>query len=439
MKKRILPRAGILLLILLLLALGAAAQADNPTIGFASMGDGWPIVSTSMLDVLQAYDYINSDERAALDGVQDLHGEKINFFWALADSDAADASIAIDAAFDREPDLLVVVSSIMAQMALTATQDMDEPPIILFSMPLPYELGMAEARCVKAAHITGTNMVQDFDTVFDTLMIQFPALGSVGILYAPGDLVSEEGARLAVAAAIARGIEAAESPVNELSALPLATDGLISKGVELIIVPVSLTLGPGYGVVTQAAAEADLPVVVSAQMGVLSGPTFGIGQERSVLQGTDTGRILASWLNGDLDVAATGINHIVDVGIALNMDSAAMVNLEFNEELIAMADGIVVDGSWEVSLDQIREVMPQFTAFSDEMMLALLDTMNLPGITVVEGRVRVPLEMVMGTSQTAVSRTYEHDPVADAAFIESLQCTDDMIAEQQAALDAAGG
>ena len=219
----------------------------------------------------------------------------------------------------------------------------------------------------------------------------------------------------------------------------MATDGLISKGVELIIVPVSLTLDPGYGIVTQAAAEADLPVVVSAQMGVLSGPTFGIGQERSVLQGTDTGRILAAWLNGDLNIAATGINHIVDVGIALNMDSAAMVNLEFNEELIAMADGIVVDGSWEVGLDQIREVMPQFTAFSDEMMLALLDTMNLPGITVVEGRVRVPVAMVMGTSQAAVSGTYEHDPEGDAAFIASLQCTDEMIAEQQAALDAAGG
>ena len=116
-----------------------------------------------------------------------------------------------------------------------------------------------------------------------------------------------------------------------------------------------------------------------------------------------------------------------------------MVNLEISEELIAMADGIVVDDSWEVSLDQIREVMPQFTDFSDEMMLMLLETMNLPGITVVEGRVRVPIEMVVGTSQEGGSGTYDHDPEADAAFVESLQCTDEMIAEQQAALDAAGG
>ena len=428
----------ILLLLSALLTPGAAAQDDIPTIGFAGMGDGWPIIVSSMLDVLQAYDFVNSDERATLDSVQDLQGEKINFFWALADSDAADANIAIDAAFDREPDLMVVISSIMAQMALTATQGMDDPSVILFSMPLPYELGMAEARCVKASHVAGTNMVQDFDTVFDTLAIQFPDLNSVGILFAPGDLVSEEGARLAAATANARGIQAYEAPVSELSALPLATDGLISKGVELIIVPVSLTLGPGYGIVTQAAAEADLPVVVSAQMGVVSGPTFGIGQERSVRQGADTGRILAAWLNGDLDIAATGINHIADVGIALNMDSAALVNLEIKDELIAMADGIVVDGSWEVGLDQIREVMPQFADFTDEMMLLLLETMNLPNITVVDKRVRVPLESLMGTSQEAGSGAYEHDPAADAAFIASLQCSAEMIAQQQAELDAAG-
>ena len=424
----------ILLLLALMMPL-AAAQDDKPTVGFAGMGAGWPIVASTMLDVLAAYDFINSDERAALDSGQDLQGEQINFFWALADSDAADANIAIDAAFDREPDALVVISSIMAQMALTATQGMDDPPFILFSMPLPYELGMADARCVKPAHVTGTNMVQDYDAMFDTLMIQFPDLASVGILYAPGDRVSEEGARLAAAAAISRDIAVAEASVSELSALPLATDGLISKGVELVVLPISLTLSPGYGIVTQAAAEADLPVAVSAQMSVLSGPTFGIGQERSTQQGTDTGRILATWLNGELDVAATGIHHIVDVGIALNLDSAAIVNLEINEDLIAIADGVVVDGTWEVSLEQVREVMPQFTDFSDELLLALLQNMNLPNITVVEGRIRVPLESLSDTSQDAGSQSYVHDPEADAALIASLQCTDEMIAEQRAELD----
>ena len=317
------PRAARMLLLLLTIAAPASAQDGNPTIGFAAMGDGWHMVASSMLDVLDGYELFSNDERAALDSVEDLQGEKINFFWALTGSDAADANIAIDGALDREPDLIVVASSIMAQMALTATESMDDPPVILFSIPLPYELGIAEARCIKPAHVTGTNIVQDYDVVFETLEIQFPELGSVGIVYAPGDRVSEEGARLATATAISRGIEAIESPVNELSALPLATDGLISKGVELIIVPVSLTLGPGYGIVTQAAAEAGVPVVVSAQMGVFSGPTFGIGQARTVQQGTDTGRLLAAWLNGELEVAATGINHIVDVGIALNLDTAA--------------------------------------------------------------------------------------------------------------------
>ena len=61
-----------------------------------------------MLAVLQAYEFISSDERAALDSGNDLQGEKVNFFWALADSDIADANLAIDAAFDREPDLLVL-------------------------------------------------------------------------------------------------------------------------------------------------------------------------------------------------------------------------------------------------------------------------------------------------------------------------------------------
>ena len=427
-----------LLLLLAMLAPFASAQDDIPTIGIAGMDDQWPMLASSMLDVLQAHKLISSDERATLDSHQALQGEKVNFFWALADSDIADANLVIETAFDREPDALIVFSSIMTQLAYATSLQMDEPPVIVFSMPLPYELGVAEARCVKPPHITGTNMVQDYDVVFDTLAIQFPDLRSVGIVYAPGDRVSEEGARLAAAAAADRGIETTETAVQELSQLPLAIDGLIGKGIELVVFPISQTLAPGYGIVSQAAAEADIPVVVSAQMAVLSGSTFGIGQERSVKQGEDTGRILAAWLRGEIDIAATGINHIVDVGVGLNLDAAASVNLEVHEELIAMADGIVVDGSWEVGLDQIREVMPQFTDFTDEMMLLLLETLNLPGITVVDKRVRVPLDSVMNTSQQGIAGTYEHDPEADAAFIAGLQCSDEMIAQQQAELDAAG-
>ena len=79
--------ALVLALFMLLFApLSMAQDDDKPTIAILSFGyhSNINLSVKGTLDMLQAYGYINQEERAALDQRQDLEGEGINIFWGDA-------------------------------------------------------------------------------------------------------------------------------------------------------------------------------------------------------------------------------------------------------------------------------------------------------------------------------------------------------------------
>ena len=438
MKTRVLQRmAGLLLLVSLLLAPLGAAQDDNPTIGILSTGFDYSRTATgALLDVLQGYEFISAEERPALDNREDIRGENLNIFWGNADRDAADISVVAQAAIDKAPDVLVVHATTLAQTAANLTNDMTDPPIVLFtSVSDPYGAGLAQARCLKQPHITGVQWVQDYNVVFDALLMQQPELETVGVIFGIG-AASERVAADAVATAAERGINATEASVVGLSDLAIATDGLVSKGVDAIIMPASNMLLPGSGIVVEAAQDAGIPVVTPMLMSIYEGVTMGIGHYRYLEEGYTLGRILAGWLNGEVDIARTGISKISDVAVGLNLNSAQLADIEMSEELIAMADLVLVGDTFQMSAKLIKDQFPQLAAFPDEMVLMMVQASGLEGVEVVEDRIQIPIAQLEDSTDLN-SAAFALDAEGDAAAIAALQCTDEMIAEQQAALDAA--
>ena len=195
-------------MLLLLLAPVGSAQNDNPTIAILSMGyeySGFPI--GALLDTLLGYEFITADERATLEGREDLEGEKLNIFWGASNRSISDANIVVENAIDRDPDVLVVFGTVMTQIAANITNDMTDPAILLFTAvadPYASGLGVAEASCLKPPHITGVQSARDYAVVLDALLMQQPDLSSIGVLLASGDPVSENGAAAASKAAAER-------------------------------------------------------------------------------------------------------------------------------------------------------------------------------------------------------------------------------------------
>ena len=105
--------------------------------------------------------------------------------------------------------------------------------------------------------------------------------------------------------------------------------------------------------------------------------------------------MLVAHLNGDIDISELGINKTEDFGIAINLDSARAAGIEIREELLAAAEVIIEDG---VSSSGATADLPEVVT-------------SLPEMSAEERR------------------------ASDLAFLESLRCTDEMIAEQRAVLE----
>ena len=101
----------VMFLLALLLAPAALGQTDNPTVAILRFGPfaSDPLVESGILDTLQAYEWINAEERALLNDRQNIEGEQINIVWASAGFDLPTVNIMIEDALDRGADILIAL------------------------------------------------------------------------------------------------------------------------------------------------------------------------------------------------------------------------------------------------------------------------------------------------------------------------------------------
>ena len=426
------------LVLLMLLPLGTVQNA-NPTIAIL----GFPLElaqlqTSALLDMLQGYDMINADERGALNNRQNIEGESLNIIWGDANLSVADANSVVEGALDQGADALVIFSTTMSQVAAHLTSDLPDPPIIIFNTADPYAAGLADATCIKPAHVTGTHASRDYEVIFDALQLQSPELATVGLLYSVGHAVSEEGQRNAMAAAQSRGIEIISASVAEIAEVGLAADGLISKDVDAIILTGSSFMTAAMPVALEAAKASSVPVVTPILGTIFYGVTFGIGNYRNLQEGYDMGRVLVAWLNGEADIASTGIHTISESALGMNLNSARLADIQVSEELLEIADAVVMGDQYQFSPKMARDAF-QYVDLPDEMIMMAAQSGAIPGIEVVDNRMQMPLATVIGEAAGFASGSFTPNPEMDAAFVQSLQCSDEMIAQQQAALEAADG
>lgn len=388
-----------ILLVLIALALlmtpaALAQDADKPTIAILSFGQTPlnELTRIGILDMLEAYQFINADERALLNDEQDLEGERVNIIWGDGGMDLPTANIMVENALDRGADILLPLMTPVAQIAANLTLDLEQPPLVLFSIvSAPYTAGIADAPCLKPPHIAGTQAQVPFDQIVSLLRAQQPDIRQVGTMVNAAEPNSVNGLQQISKYAEALGMTVEAAPITNLSDVPVAAETLLDKGVEAILISSSALEVRGLSAIAEAAAEYGAPVYSPAVGNVHRGAHVGAGFDDFYREGVVVGRMLAAHLEGSVDVASLAINALPSLGVALNLDSAAEAGFSFSEEMLALADYVIENG--ESTQDR--------------------------------------------TPPSLAEMTLEERRAADLDFLAGLECTDEMIAEQQAALDAA--
>lgn len=390
----------ILVLTALIAPLTVAADDHTTTIAILRFGSlpSLDITEGAVLDLLESYGYISAEENRILETRRDHAGEQVNIIWGDAGFDFPTVSIMIEDALDQGADVLVTLGTPVTLIAVNTTLEMDEPPAVLFTaVHNPYLAGIADASCIKPAHVTGSEIETSYEFVFDALLKQNPSLAVIGSIYDTAAASGVYGVDRITDLAGEMGISVEVAGAAALSDLRAAADSLVQKGADAIVLPLDNLTTQGLPIIVTIANENGVPVFHPSMGSIYYGATIGAGYSGFYDNGVRVGITLAAHLNGDIDIATTAIFVASSQGLGINLDSASLQGLEVSGDLMRDADVVLEGGS----------------------------------------PVRVSTRVMQRIRQRGVVIPQERRQEADAAYLAKLACTEDMIAEQQAALDAA--
>ena len=417
-----------ILLILALIALfavpGGLAQDDKPTVAMFAFGPASnQATEIGVLDVLMLFDWLSEEELASLrPGVSDLEGERINLIYDHASWDYANIQPMLEAALDQGADVLVTKSTPVSQAAVNLTREMENPvPVIFMSVFNPYAAGIAQAPCLKPDHVAGTERITDYETLLSLLTLQNPAIETIGTVYASNSSSGLYGAERIAAIGEDAGLTVEVAAVLSIADVGLAVESLVGRGVEAFVLTTDLVTSEAMPQIVGIAEENSLPVYHPNAVYFVSKATVVAGSMSTYGPGLNAGHILVGWLNGTLDLATTGVNTVTGMTIAVNVDQANAMGVEVPEDLLAQADFTQEDGGLVISPKGMTNM-----EFLGEMgMLAIIYPETASGSGLASE------EMLLMLTQMVFPDPPEHHET----FISSLQCTPEMVAEQQAALE----
>ena len=404
-------RMKLLIAFVAMLLLAPIAQAqDKPSIWLVSFYPFGPADTLQMgvLDALEAYGFISAQDRSPMRVAQQIQSAENSpalFKRIDAGFDLNAVRDIVASALDNEPDALVAISAPVTLAAILATTDMADPPAIFFAdVYNPYEAGLADAPCIKPDHVTGVVSYVDYEEVLRLMLLQDPDLQTFGTIHNTADAGGVYGANQIAQASEAQGLTVVQAGVASLAELSLATEGLVSKGVEAILLPMDYMALAGLPLISQIANDQGIPVFTANLDGIVMGATVGGGFAGYFDQGNNLGLLVAKHLLGELDIATTGISAITGPSaVAVNTMVADATDVVLTEALMAEADFNLT--AFE---EGIYNIFPTSQAGMAEVM------------------------RMMAGAEPLESREER-----DMALLASLECTDERIAEQQAELDAA--
>ena len=140
--------------------------------------------------------------------------------------------------------------------------------------------------------------------------------------------------------------------------------------------------------------------------------------------------MLAGHLRGELDISSTGIGMIDLLSVGLNLDVAAQQGVEFTDSLMERAHLLLQDGGMS---GRALVVFLESLGMDEETMKLVLKAIAEAQTGGGEINVDLPQEVLAALSAAIASQRRTEDV---AAILDSLHCSPEMIAEQQAALEA---
>ena len=361
-------------LVLLVFVVPVTAQdEDVPVIGFMQL------VSHPALDAGR------DGAVAVLNEAGYVDGENARFIFANAEGDIPTLATITQNFLDEEVDIIIATSTPALQAAYSATQDLEEPLIIFNVVTSPYAAGVGEASCIHPAWVIGSQALAPYAETVPLILEVAPEAESVGYIFNSAEANSVASTEIVLPLIEELGLTIEIQNVANSAEVSTAAEALASRGVDVFFVATDSAVVAGLEALVSVANDNGIPIVASDPSSALRGAVVAQGLDYTQ-EGRDAGRLAVAYLAGELDPATTAYSRQTTNLLAVNVDVAEQQGATLSDELLARA-GIILQGG--------ETTMAEMAEMDAEAMLE-----------------------------------------ADAAFLEGLACTEELIAEQQAELDA---
>ncbi len=373
----------------------ATALADGhiPTVAILSYRNAQGVSSRlihAVYDVLHYHGYLSSEEVESIVANEDFAGENINIIWRDAGGDISNVPIMTDYALDKGATVMVTTTTNVTLNAIHAAEEsgIEPTPLVIFSLVgAPYTSGVADAPCVKPEHVVGSHALSSYEDVMALLPMQNPEIDFIGSFMNPGNSGHVYATEQIKHYAEALGITVEEAPWLDAADGLVNAERLIDSDVDMFV---SLGHPPSLPAIIEASNEAGIPILATAMSYVHRGVHIAAGFYSYYNEGAVVGHMLTAALDGELDAGRVGIHAAPRLAVALNLDSIKAGGIKISDALMERADFVVENG----------ESTEEFTK------------PEYPDVDM------------------------EERHAERSAFLVSLRCTDEMIEEQRAALEA---
>lgn len=292
---------------LLATAIASPAFAQDITVGVTA------IVEHPALDAVR--DGVRDALAAA--GFED--GDEITFVYESAQGDGAIAAQIANQFVGEGYDIIVPISTPSAQTALAATATI---PIVFAAVTDPVAAGLVTDLDAPGGNITGTSDLTPVDQHVALIQEIVPDVGTIGVIYNPGEANAVVLVDLLKQFAGAAGLSVVEATANSSSDVQAAAQSLVGR-VDAIYIPTDNTVVSALESVIGVAEQADIPVFSGDTESVNRGTLASIGfnyYEHGLQAGAIVVRILNGENPGDIAVEfATGGDLVINTGAAERM------------------------------------------------------------------------------------------------------------------------
>ena len=344
----------------------------------------------AVYDVLNYHGYLSHHEIASIEPGVDFQGDNINIIWRQAGGELAAIPVMVEYALDQGASILVTTTTNVTLNAIKASLEsgIEPVPLVIFALvTAPYSSGVADAPCVKHPNVVGSHALVSYQEVVELLPLQDPDVDYIGSFYSPARPAHVYAVEQITHYAEPLGIEVHAVPFVDAADGMLGAEALLDKNVDMIV---SLGFPTSLPAIVDAASVIGTPVVSASISHLSRGVHIAGGFYSYYREGLVIGRMLTAALEGDLDPARTGIHAAPRLTVGLNLDTISDADIDISDALMERVDFVYHDG--------------ESTA-----------TFEKPELPKVDADAR---------------------RAARSEFLDTLHCSDEMIAEQLAELEA---